>query len=196
MKDTMSQESKEMDQVEMVMIKHEVIPLHTISTSITLNSQYAMYNPCVHPILCLTPRTVEPLKNLKEAEPQVNSDEYQNKVEPLSEPITVQPSIQYDPKCRNPDEFECVMDKPSIPEVSLPCSSLDTSFDCNMMHCKSESCYSSHCNVKSGDLNLKTMTMILTMMGFTTILSMMTTMIKSVLLKNPISVSSPPIWKQ
>jgi len=40
----MSQESKEMDQVEMVMIKHEVIPLHTISTSITLNSQYAMYS--------------------------------------------------------------------------------------------------------------------------------------------------------
>src|SRR5258706_784243 len=155
MKDTMSQESKEMDQVEMVMIKHEVIPLHTISTSITLNSQYAMYNPCVHPILCLTPRTVEPLKNLKEAEPQVNSDEYQNKVEPLSEPGTVQPSIQYDPKCRNPDEFECVMDKPLIPEVSLPCSSLDTSFKCNMMHCESESCYSSHCNVKSGDFELE-----------------------------------------
>jgi len=40
----MSQESKEMDQMEMVMIKHEVIPLHTISTSITLNSQYAMYS--------------------------------------------------------------------------------------------------------------------------------------------------------
>src|SRR5258707_3949718 len=118
------------------------------------------------------------------------------KVEPLSEPSTVQPSIQYDPKCGNPDEFKCVMDKPLIPEVSLPCSSLDTSFECNMMHCESESCYSSHCNVKSGDLNLKTMTMILTMMGFTTILSMMTTMIKSVLLKNPISVSSPPIWKQ
>ena len=115
---------------------------------------------------------MEPLK--KEAEPQVNSDEYQNKVETLLEPSTVQPSIQYDPKCRNPDEFKCVMDKPSIPEVSLPCSSLDTSFKCNMMHCESESCYSSHCNVKSGDLNLKTMTMILTMMGFTTILSMMT----------------------
>src|SRR5258707_9193304 len=134
-------------------IKYEVIPLHTISTSITLNSQYAMYNPCVHPILCSTPRTVEPLK--KEAELQVNSDEYQNKVEPLLEPSTVQPSIQYDPKCGNPDEFECVMDKPWIPEISLPCSSLDTSFKCNMMHCESESCYSSHCNVKSGDFELE-----------------------------------------
>src|SRR5260221_5414740 len=44
--------------------------------------------------------------------------------------------------------------KPSIPEVSLPCSSLDTSFECNMMHCKSESCYSSHSHVKSGDFEL------------------------------------------
>src|SRR5258708_1202886 len=77
------------------------------------------------------------------------------KVEPLSEPSTVQPSIQYDPKCGNPDEFKCVMDKPLIPEVSLPCSSLDTSFECNMMHCESESCYSSHCNVKSGDFELE-----------------------------------------
>ncbi len=85
----------------------------------------------------------------------MTSDEYQNKVEPLSEPSTVQPSIQYDPKCGNPDEFECVMDKPSIPEVSLPCSSLDTSFECNMMHCESESCYSSHCNVKYGDFELE-----------------------------------------
>src|SRR5258705_1507157 len=150
MKDTMSQESKEMDQVEMVMIKHEVIPLCTISTSITLNSQYAMYNPCVHPILCSTPRTVEPLK--KEAEPQVNSDEYQNKVEPLSEPSTVQPSIQYDLKCRNPDEFECVMDKPLIPEVSLPCSSLDTSFECNMMHCTPSPNYIPFTSINSPEL--------------------------------------------
>ena len=61
MKNTVSQEFKGMDQMKMVMTEQQVVPSCSISIGIkALDSQYTMYDPHVHFIMChLTPRTVK-----------------------------------------------------------------------------------------------------------------------------------------